>query len=89
MTMIYIFVNYKKCKYTKSMIDIYEELRIILLRKGLSMRKLAAILREQGMDVPVEGGLSTKFKNKRIRFETVQEILDYLGYEFVIREKQK
>lgn len=69
------------------MIDIYEEIRIILLRKRLSMRKLAIKLREAGCDVPAEGGLSTKFKNETVRFKTVQEVLDYLGYEFVIKEK--
>ncbi len=69
------------------MLDIYEEIRIILLRKGLSMRKLAIKLREAGFDVPVEGGLSTKFKNETVRFNTVQEVLDYLGYEIVIKEK--
>lgn len=71
------------------MIKIYEEVRIILLRKGISMRKLASKLQEAGIDVPIAGGLSTSFKHNRIRFETVQEILDYLGYELVIRERQK
>ena len=28
-----------------------------------------------------------KFKNKTIKFEEVQQILDYLGYELVIKEK--
>lgn len=87
MTMIYNFVNCRKYKYTIIMIDIYEELRIILLRKGLSMRKLASNLLEKGCDVPVQGGLSTQFKKKRVRFETVQEVLDYLGYEIVIKKK--
>ena len=77
----------RKYKYTVDMLDIYEEIRIILLRKGLSMRKLAIKLREAGFDVPVEGGLSTKFKNETVRFNTVQEVLDYLGYEIIIKEK--
>ena len=87
MTLVYNFVNCNRYEYTVIMLDIYEELRIILLRKGLSMRKLAAKLLEKGMDVPVEGGLSTQFKKKRVRFETVQEVLDYLGYEIIIKEK--
>ena len=48
------------------MLNIYEEIKIILLRKGLA-----------------------PFRRKRVRFEMVQEILDFLGYEIVIREKQK
>lgn len=53
------------------------------------MRKLAVKLLELGYDVPVKGGLSNSFNKKRVKFQTVQEILDYLGYELVIREKQK
>lgn len=71
------------------MLDIYEEIRIILLRKGLSMRKLAVKLLDLGYKVPVKGGLSEQFKHERVRFKTVQQILDFLGYEIVIREKQK
>lgn len=71
------------------MINIYEEIKIILLRKGLSLRKLASKMQEQGYDVPVPDAISAPFRRKRVRFEMVQEILDFLGYEIVIREKQK
>lgn len=71
------------------MLNIYEEVRILLLRKGLSMRKIAAKLLEQGYKVPVKNGLSNSFKQKRVKFQTVQEVLDFLGYELVIKEKQK
>lgn len=71
------------------MLNIYEEVKIILLRKGLSMRKLAKRMLSDGYHVPVDGGLSDAFNKKRVRFQTVQEILDYLGYEIVIKEKQK
>ncbi len=71
------------------MLNIYEEIKIILLRKGLSLRKLASKMQEQGYDVPVPDAISAPFRRKRVRFEMVQEILDFLGYEIVIREKQK
>ena len=71
------------------MLNIYEEIKIILLRKGLSLRKLSAKMQEQGYDVPVPDAISAPFRRKRVRFEMVQEILDFLGYEIVIREKQK
>jgi hypothetical protein len=71
------------------MIDIKQELGIALLRRGgLSMRKLIAKMQEAGYDIPQSATMSTQLKNKRIRFQTVQEILDFLGYEIVIREKQ-
>ncbi len=70
------------------MLNIYEEVRILLLRKGLSMRKLAKKLRDAGYaNIPVAGGLSNKFNKETVRFSEVQTILDYLGYEIVIREK--
>ena len=70
------------------MINIYEEIKILLLRKGLSMRKLTIKLRENGhKKIPKYGGLSNKFNSKTIRFEEVQLILDYLGYELTIKEK--
>ncbi len=71
------------------MLNIYEEIKIILLRKGLSLRKLASKMQEQGYDVPVPDAISAPFRRKRVRFEMVQEILDFLGYEIIIREKQK
>ena len=71
------------------MIDIKQEIQILLLKKCLSMRKIAQILREKGYNIPKASGLSYRFNQKRILFETVQEILDYLGYEIKIVEKTK
>ena len=69
------------------MIDIKEEVEICLLRRGMSMRKVAIKLKEKGYDIPIASGLSNQFRRKRIRFDTVQTILDFLGYELVIKEK--
>ncbi len=69
------------------MLNIKEEVEICLLRKGLSMRQTAKLLRERGCDVPLGSGLSTQFRNKRVKFQTVSEILDFLGYELIIKEK--
>ncbi len=72
------------------MLDIKQEIGIVLLKSGgLSMRKLISLMKSAGYNIPQSGTMSTQLKNKRIRFQTVQEILDYLGYELVIREKQK
>lgn len=69
------------------MLDIREELKLAVYRRNTSMRKVAAALMEKGCDVPKESGLSNQIRRKRVRFQTVQEILDYLGFELVIREK--
>ncbi|MBQ2612249.1 hypothetical protein IJF81_07665 [bacterium] len=52
------------------------------------MRKLAMQLRSLGYHIPKDGGLSNKFNSKTIRYDEVQNILDYLGYELIIREKK-
>jgi len=70
------------------MINIKEEIQILLLKNGLSMRKIAEILRKKGIDIPKASGLSYRFNKKRVRFETIQEILDYLGYEIKIIKKE-
>lgn len=71
------------------MLDIKLELEILLLRRGLSMRKIISKLRDTDSDIPNSSAISYQLRNKRIRFDTVQTILDYLGYELVIREKHK
>lgn len=53
------------------------------------MRKLLSKMKTNGFDVPKPSTMSVQLNKKRIRFETVQEILDFLGYELIIREKQK
>ncbi len=69
------------------MLNIKEELTILAMRKGLSMRKVAAILRENGYETPKASGLSYQLNKKRIRFETVQEILDLFGYDLEIKKR--
>ena len=71
------------------MIDIKQEIQILLLKNCLSMRNMAEILRQKGINVPKASGLSYRFNQKRVLFETVQEILDYLGYEIKIVKKDK
>ncbi len=72
------------------MLNIKQEIEILLLCSGgLSMRKLLSKMKTNGFDVPKPSTMSVQLNKKRIRFETVQEILDFLGYELIIREKQK
>ncbi len=71
------------------MIDIKQEIQILLLKNCLSMRKVSTILREKGINVPKASGLSYRFNQKRVLFETVQQILDYLGYEIKIVKKEE
>ncbi len=70
------------------MLNIKQEIQIILLKSGLSMRKLLVKMGDAGYKMPASSGLSVLFSKKRVRFETVQEILDFLGYELTIVKKQ-
>lgn len=70
------------------MLDIKQEIGILLWKKGVrSMRKLISLMEEKGYDIPKPSTISTQLNKKRIRLQTVQEMLDFLGYELVIKEK--
>lgn len=70
-----------------SMLDIRQELKILLIKEGTSMRKIVKKYRDGEYDIPNESTLSAELINKCIRFSTIQDILDILGYELVIRKK--
>lgn len=69
------------------MLDIKEEIQIILLKNGLSMRKLVKKMSEKGLPTTSISGFSKMLKTKSIKFEKVQEILEFLGYELTIKKK--
>lgn len=70
------------------MLDIKQEIGILLWKKGVrSMRKLISLMKEKGYDIPKPSTMSVQLNKNRIRFQTVQDILDFLGYELVIKEK--
>ncbi len=70
------------------MMDIYKEIKVILVRNGKSMSKVLKKMKEEGHNVPFPSNLSKMFLSGSIRFKLVQELLDYLGYEFKIVEKK-
>ena len=69
------------------MIDIKQEIQVILLRNGMSMSKLTRKLQNEGISNINIASLSRMLMTKTIKFETVQQILDYLGYEIDIKKK--
>lgn len=69
------------------MLDIRIELKALIGRKYTSMNKVVRALRDAGIFTTGPSNISAKIKNKTIKFEEVQQILDYLGYELVIKEK--
>jgi len=71
------------------MLDIKQEIQVLLLRKGLSMRKMIKKMNDAGLMKIQTSSLSRMMIDKTIKFELVQEILDYLDCELVIKPKQK
>ncbi len=71
------------------MLNIKEEIQILLLKQGLSMRKMIKRMKENNLEVAEIGSLSKMLSNKTIKFEKVQQILDFLGYELEIKPKSK
>lgn len=71
------------------MLDIKQEIQVLLLRKGLSMRKMINKMNDKGLMKIQTSSLSRMLIDKTIKFELIQEILDYLGYELIIRQKNK
>ncbi len=53
------------------------------------MRSLIKNMEKEGHDMPSIGSLSRMLSQKTIRFEKVQEILDFLGYKLDINPKEK
>lgn len=71
------------------MLDIKQEIQILLLKNGLSMSKMVKNLRQNGLLKTNKASFSRMLTSKTVKFEVVQTALDYLGYEFVIRKKEK
>ncbi len=71
------------------MYNIKELIRILLLKNGLSMRKLVQKMNEAGYDEMTIGGFSKMLKTESIKFTRVQDILNFLGYEFKIVKKRQ
>ena len=69
------------------MYNVKDLIRFLLLKNGLSMRKLVQKMNDAGYDEMTIGGFSKMLKTESIKFTKVQEILDFLEYEFKVVRK--
>lgn len=69
------------------MLDIYNEIRALVYKKGTSLTKMLDELRVKGVSVTEQKNFAYKCRKHTLKFEEVQQILDYLGYELSIKEK--
>jgi len=68
------------------MLDIKQEIQVLLLRQGMSMSKMTKNMKAKKLSTINVASLSRMLTTKTIKFETVQQILDYLGYGFEIKK---
>ncbi len=71
------------------MYNVKQLIQVLLLKNGLSMRKLVNKMNSAGYDKMTIGGFSKMLKTESIKFNKVQDILEFLGYEFKIVKKIK
>ena len=69
------------------LMNIKEEIQVLLVRQGLSMRKLINKMNEQGYDIGSIQNLTNKFSKNTVRFNEAEKMLDFLGYKFEITQK--
>ena len=64
-----------------------EEIKVMLARKNLSMRKLIEIINEHYNRKDTVQNLSNKLNRDSIRYKEVEEIADLLGYKIEFKSK--
>lgn len=69
------------------MLDIHKEFKKIVIDNGTSINKIINKMRASGYKVPRANNLSKSFTSGAIKFQLVQEILDFLGYKITIEKK--
>lgn len=68
-------------------IDISEEIKVLAIRNGLTISKLVSHLAEAGYNVGSRQNLYKKFARQSLKFNEIQDILDFLGYKIEIKRK--
>lgn len=68
-------------------INISEEIKILAIRNGLTISELVNKLNESGLPVGSRQNLYKKFSRQSLRFNEIQDILDFLGYKIEIKRK--
>lgn len=65
-----------------------EEIKVMLARKNLSMRKLIEIINEHYNRKDTVQNLSNKLNRDSIKYKEVEEIADLLGYKIEFKSKE-
>lgn len=65
-----------------------EEIKVMLARKNLSMRKLIELINEHYNRRDTVQNLSNKLNRDSIRYKEVEEIADLLGYKIEFKSKE-
>ena len=64
-----------------------QEIKVMLARKGLTLKELVTLLNEKHNRNDSLQNLSNKLNRDSIRYREVEEIADVLGYEIEFKQK--
>jgi predicted AAA+ superfamily ATPase len=68
--------------------DIKEEIKVIIARRGTTLKKVCEILSEKTGKIYSYNNISNKLHRGTIRFNEVQEIFNILDYDFYYKDKK-
>lgn len=68
-------------------LNITEEIKVLLVRNGLTISKLEKKMNEAGYNVGSRQNLYNKLMRQSLKFNEIQDILDFLGYKIEIKHK--
>ena len=66
-----------------------EEVRLLIVKEGLTVKKLAGMLAEKTGRHYTAGSLQSKITASSIRYDEMEDIAELLGYEIKIERKNK
>jgi len=66
-----------------------EELRILIMREALTVKKLADLLKEKTGKAYTQSSLQNKISLSSLNYDEMEVIADLLGYEIKIQKKSR
>ena len=68
-------------------LNITEEIKVLLVRNGLTISKLEKKMNEAGYKVGSRQNLYNKLMRQSLKFNEIQDILNFLGHKIEIKPK--
>ena len=66
-----------------------EEVKLLIVKEGLTVKKLAGLLVEKTGRHYTQSSLQQKITSSSLRYDEIEDITELLGYEIKIERKRK